>query len=159
MKIGQSEIAIVALGGLEFEVSAREIVDIPKLPDDGGITIGVYGESEGERAQVLRFDCFRNGPHYHMPPSAPGQLEIDASEGDGLDWTFARIRDELPAMIERAGFGDLARRVDAAALRAGWERVRDAAAACAGMPLQFKDYDPAAMAQAAEAAGAGAARH
>lgn len=162
MKIGQTEIAIVQLGGLEFEISAREIVDIPKLPDDGGITIGVYGEAGGERAQVLRFDCFRGGPHYHMPPSAPGQIELDrAAVGDGLEWSFACIRDELPAMIEKAGFAELAKRVDATALRSGWQRVRDAARRCAGMPLAFKEVDAAAMAQAQAqpAAAAGDARH
>jgi hypothetical protein len=149
MKIGQSQIAIVSLGGLEFEVSAREIVDIPKLPDDGGITIGVYAQDGSERAQVLRFDCFRRGPHYHMPPSAPGQLELDAAQvGDGLEWTYGCIRSELPAMIEQAGFVEVAKRVDAAALREGWTRVRDAAQRCAGQPLDFKEYDPAVMAQA-----------
>ncbi len=162
MKIGQSEIAIVALGGLEFEISAREIVEIPKLPDDGGITIGVYGDAGGERAQVLRFDCFRSGPHYHMPPSAPGQIELDgAAVGDGLEWTFACIRDELPAMIAKAGFAELAMRVDAAVLRRDWQRVRDAAQRCAGLPLSFKEFDPAVMAQAQAqpATAAGGVRH
>ena len=160
MKIGQTEIAIVALGGLEFEVSAREIVDIPKLPDDGGVTIGVYGDASGERAQVLRFDCFRRGPHYHMPPSAPGQIELDGAQvGDGLEWAYACIRDELPAMIDKAGYAELARRVDAAALRSGWERVREAVQRCVALPLEFKENDPAAMAQAPGAAAMGEARH
>lgn len=122
VKISVGEKVSVDVGGLRFEVVRRDV------DDDGGTSIEVYADVEGDDTQVLRFDCFRQAPHYHMPPSVPGQLELDPAEvGDGLDWALECTRERLPEMLEKAGYPGVASRVDAAALRAGWTRVRDAA--------------------------------
>ena len=116
----------VEIGGLRFEVMHRS------LQDDGGPTIEVYGDIDGESTQVLRFDCFRKAPHYHMPPSSPEILKLDpATVGDGLDWSMAQIREHIPEMLATAGFTELSRDVDREALAADWTRVRDAVAATA----------------------------
>jgi hypothetical protein len=113
----------VEMGGLRFSVARREV------GADGGTSIEVYGDVDGAATQVLRFDCFRREPHYHMPPGAPGQLALDPAEvGDGLAWALACTRERLPEMIRAAGFAELAGRVDRDALARGWERVREAAA-------------------------------
>jgi len=120
VKIALGDKLTLALGGLEFVVLRREV------GDDGGTSIEIFGEVAGEHTQVLRFDCFRLDPHYHMPPSAPGQLQIDrASVGDPLEWALACTRDRLPEMIRRAGYADLADKLDPALLRAGAARVRE----------------------------------
>ena len=99
------------VGGLRFVVCRRE------LDDTGGATFEVWGDVDGEDTQVLRFDCFRGAPHYHMPPSAPGQIELDPEEvGDGLDWAIECARSRMPEMVEKAGFGELARALDSDAL-------------------------------------------
>ncbi|MCH8192189.1 MAG: hypothetical protein IIC80_12655 [Chloroflexi bacterium] len=116
----------VEIGGLRFEIMHRS------LQDDGGPTIEVYGDIDGESTQVLRFDCFRKAPHYHMPPSSPEILKLDpATVGDGLDWSMAQIREHIPEMLATAGFMKLSRAVDREALAAGWTQVRDAVAATA----------------------------
>ncbi len=83
----------VKLGRLEFEVSHRNV------SADGGPTIEVYGEASGKRAQVLRFDCFRRKPHYHLNPEEDGpQLDMDqAQAADPLAWSLLQIRENIPA--------------------------------------------------------------
>ena len=104
------------VGGLSFTVLHRELGE--KYGSDGGVSIEVYGHVDGERTQVLRFDCFRKEPHYHMPPSSPGQLALDPKKvGNGLEWSFKQIREHLPEMIQTAGFVDLAKTVDREVLR------------------------------------------
>ena len=69
-----------------------------------------------------------------MPPSAPGQLDLDPKEiGDAMDWSMRQIGEHLPEMIQTAGFIDLAKTVDRDALRGqAPDRVREAIAATAG---------------------------
>jgi hypothetical protein len=120
VRIAVGEKLELALGGLEFEVLRRDV------GEDGGTSIEIFGEVAGERTQVLRFDCFRLDPHYHMPPAAPGQLAIDpAKVGDPLEWALACTRERLPEMIRTAGYADLADKLDPAVLRAGAPRVRE----------------------------------
>jgi hypothetical protein len=120
VRIAVGEKRALALGGLDFEVVRRDV------GEDGGTSIEIWGEVAGQRTQVLRFDCFRLDPHYHMPPAAPGQLPIDrAAVGDPLEWALACARDRVPEMLRSAGYPDLADKVDAAALRAGAPRVRE----------------------------------
>jgi hypothetical protein len=120
LRIAIGEKLELAQGGLEFEVLRREV------GEDGGTSIEIFGEVSGQRTQVLRFDCFRLDPHYHMPPSASGQLAIEpAKVGDPIEWALACTRDRLPEMIRTAGYADLADKLDATALRSAAERVRD----------------------------------
>ena len=113
----------VGLGGLRFEVTHRS------LGEDGGPTIAVYGGVDGKDVQVLRFDCFRKDPHYHMPPGSKDSLHLDpASVGDGLEWSLTQIKEHVPEMLATAGFFDLSKSVDRDALRSGWTQVKDAVA-------------------------------
>jgi hypothetical protein len=119
IRIALGEKQTLEVGGLEIEVLRREV------GDDAGTSIEFFGEVAGQRTQVLRFDCFRLDPHYHMPPSAPGQLAIEpAKVGDPIEWALACTRERVPEMVRAGGYADLADKLDAAALRAGVERVR-----------------------------------
>ena len=51
------------VGGVELHVDKRN------FGSDGGPSVRVYGEVDGENVQLLRFDCFRKDPHYHYDPS------------------------------------------------------------------------------------------
>ena len=78
---------------------------------------------------MLRFDCFRKDPHYHVPASALEPRHLDAGEiGDPLEWAYAQVRQHLPDLIREAGYAKLAESVDAQALRTGWEELRQAIA-------------------------------
>lgn len=120
LRIALGEKQELALGGLEFEVLQRQV------GDDGGTSIEIFGEVAGQRTQVLRFDVFRLDPHYHMPPSDPGQLAIEREKvGDPLEWALACTRDRLPEMIRAGGYTDLADKLDANLFRANAARVRE----------------------------------
>ncbi len=85
--------------------------------DDEGICIHVYGNDlEGDDKELLRFDCFRIGPHYHYRNAPIGQnhrLELDfTAEGDPLAWTLDKIRNRLPIMLLRCEADSVARQVD-----------------------------------------------
>ena len=123
LEVRIGEAVEVELGGLRFAIARREV------GEDRGTSIEVYGEVDGAPTQVLRFDCFRRAPHYHMPPSAPGQLALDPVEvGDGVAWALRCTRERLPEMIRAAGYAELASRLDPAAFERGWGSVREAVA-------------------------------
>lgn len=108
------------IGGLQFEVLNREV------GEDHGMSIEVYALSDPE-TQLLRFDCFHDDPHYHVPPSAPGQLNIDKEQyGDGLDWALEKIRDSVVSLIEEAGFTDIAQSLDQQIFLDRWEEIKQA---------------------------------
>ncbi len=96
--------------GLEYRIGVGAM-------NDEGICIHVYGNDlEGDDKELLRFDCFRIGPHYHYRNAPIGQnhrLELDfTAEGDPLAWTLDKIRNRLPIMLLRCEADTVARRVD-----------------------------------------------
>lgn len=117
----------VDLAGLQFIITHRT------LGDDGGPTIEVYGNVAGQRIQVLRFDCFHKQPHYHMPPSSDKIYHLNPTiVGNGLDWTLTQIREQIPQMLSKAGFSDLASQVEQDTLRSEWTTIQKAVETSAG---------------------------
>ena len=113
----------VELEGLRVSVRRREV------GPDGGHTLEVSGPVAGERAELLRFDLFRLGPHYHVPASNPDQVDLDPADGDPLEFALDCLRDRLASLLAEAAFPELARSVAAqppAALAGFAERVRAA---------------------------------
>ena len=100
------------VGGVELHVDQRN------LGADGGPSVRVYGEADGENVQLLRFDCFRKDPHYHYDPSGKNdQRHLDkASVPDSVAWTIEQLGQNLVEMIQTAGYGSVAVRVDQAAV-------------------------------------------
>ena len=107
--------------------------DIGKLTelDDAGVSLHVYGGRPGEQVEYLRFDCFREDPHYHYvswTAHSNEVLHIDpVVEGDPLNWAFERIATRLPQMLDRAGAHDVAQEVDMRAIDEVLPRVKEAA--------------------------------
>ncbi len=54
--------------------------------------------------ELLRFDCFAVGPHWHVDPG--GNELISKMEGieSPLDWMLGELRRELPGYLARAKF-------------------------------------------------------
>ena len=96
------------VGGVELHVDNRDI------GADGGPSVRVYGEVDGENIQLLRFDCFRKDPHYHYDPSGKNdQRHLDkASVPDSVAWTIEQLGQNLVEMIHTAGYAGVAEAVD-----------------------------------------------
>ena len=116
--------------------AASEVVtaggsDTAGILDDRGVSIHVFAEVGGERQEVLRFDCFQEDPHYHYvswSARSNEMLHVDpVADGDPLAWALERIRTRLPQMLERAGAGEAAAKVDLRRVDAVLPRVAEAA--------------------------------
>ena len=107
------------MSGKVFQVGGIELhVDDRNFGSDGGPSVRVYGEADGENIQLLRFDCFRKDPHYHYDPSGKNdQRHLDkASVPDSVAWTIEQLRENLVEMIHTAGYNSVADNVDQAAV-------------------------------------------
>ena len=100
--------------GLEFRIEHRT------FGGDGGPALRVFGDVDGKPVQLLRFDCFIKNPHYHYDPSGRNeQHPLDKEEvPDPIAWTIDRLEQNLAEMIRKAGYDDIAEKVDPAAVAA-----------------------------------------
>jgi hypothetical protein len=82
---------------------------------DQGVSIQVFGQVEDAETELLRFDCFENAPHYHYAPGRDNvRIMLDPTvTGNPLGWAIAQLRAKLPAMLKRAGYEELAGRLEA----------------------------------------------
>jgi hypothetical protein len=82
----------------------------------------VIGDVNGTPKDLLRFDCFDFRPHYHYDPDAADpykKILLDkVTAGNPIGWSTKRIRDRLQPMLTKAGYGDIADRVDMDLVRA-----------------------------------------
>ena len=98
---------VVEAGPIRFGIENRE----------PGIAIHVLGDLDGEEKELLAFDCFDKDPHYHYGPRAKNQrLYMDtAAIGDSLRWAIDLFKGgKLAPMLDRAGYHDLAARLNPA---------------------------------------------
>jgi hypothetical protein len=86
---------------------------------DEGVTIHVFDASDGH--EYLRFDVFADEPHYHYIHRTVDDVVVNnvidfdpVADGDMLAWAAARLRTRLRPMLDHAGGGDLAARLDGA---------------------------------------------
>jgi len=94
-----------------------------RLPvGDGGLAIHVLGDVGGstrksyvEETELLAFDCFWDGAHYHYGPRNKNhRIYWDMTlVDDPLEWVFEQLENrKLAAMIERAGYPGIAADLD-----------------------------------------------
>jgi hypothetical protein len=103
------------LGGLQFAASFRA---------PAGATLRVSGRVDGVQTELLRFDDFIDGPHYHFPSDADPVGFDQAALGEPLDWLVTQIRDHLGPLLTDAGFADMVPDLDLSAVTANAERIR-----------------------------------
>lgn len=108
---------IFPAGNIRFGLEMR------RLPvGDGGLAIHVLGDVGGstrksyvEETELLAFDCFWDGAHYHYGPRNKNHRfywDMTLVE-DPLEWVFAQLENrKLAAMLERAGYPGIAADVD-----------------------------------------------
>ena len=99
----------IQAGAVEICMNYRK-----ELMPDQGLMIQVYGNIEGKDTEILRFDCFDQAPHYHYGPENHNvRLHMDkTTAGNPVGWTLNQIRSNLPAMVRRAGYDELADKVE-----------------------------------------------
>jgi hypothetical protein len=96
--------------------SEAETAGAPSV-DDRGVSIHVCDAETGH--EYLRFDCFDVEPHYHYLHPELGNTVVvfdRSAHGEMLEWTLAAMRTRLPSMLEYAGGGELAGRLDTTTL-------------------------------------------
>ncbi len=107
-----------------FEAGAiRFGLEMRRLPiGDGGLAIHVLGDIGGatrksyvEETELLAFDCFWDGAHYHYGPRNKNHRiywDMTLVE-EPLDWVFEQLESrKLRAMVERAGYPGVAADID-----------------------------------------------
>ncbi len=114
----------LSLGGLTFDIKHRIV--IINGEEDHGASIDVLAPIEGKETEVLSFDCFKKGPHYHAPGSAKPVSLDPKSVGDGLDWTMGIFREHLPEMLSVAGYMDFAKTIDRELFATRWAAIKQA---------------------------------
>jgi hypothetical protein len=108
-------------GGLRFEATFR-------APQ--GATLRVIADVDGQRTELVRFDDFIDGPHYHLP-GAGAAIPFDRDEkGEPLAWIVAELRDDLGPLLAAAGYAGILPSLDVAAITASAGRVRQAMEDC-----------------------------
>ena len=104
-------------GNIRFGLEMR------RLPiGDGGLAVHVLTDLAGtteksyvEETEILAFDCFWDGPHYHYGPRNKNhRIYWDKTlVEDPLGWVFQQLdRHKLGSMIERAGYPGVAADLD-----------------------------------------------
>jgi hypothetical protein len=118
--------------GLEYRL-------LPQIHSQG-LAIHVLSNIADQVVELLAFDCFDNGPHYHYGPRNQDiRIYWDTvTSGDPLAWTLDQFKiGNLRRMIERAGYPTVANDLDESLLqsmlpeieRRAWELVAENKAA------------------------------
>ena len=96
---------VVSAGPVDFLLRYRA-----EIMDDQGLSLQVYAKVDDKDTEILRFDCFDQAPHYHYGPENFNiRLYLDkTTAGNPVSWTLDNIRNNLPAMVRRAGYEELA---------------------------------------------------
>ncbi|HEX9662182.1 MAG TPA: hypothetical protein VGB27_07840 [Candidatus Binatia bacterium] len=101
---------IIEAAGMRMTVDYRQGVG-----GDEGLTfdITVAGAEEAGK-RILRFDCFKKTPHYHIGPSGKYPVRDMKNEGieDPVRWSLEQLKTRFPAMVREAGYEEIADRID-----------------------------------------------
>lgn len=112
---------VVDCGGLRFEATFRA---------PAGATLRVFGRVDGGIAEMLRFDDFVEGPHYHIPAAADPTPFDQSLLGEPLTWIISQLRDHLAELLEEAGFARVLSDVDLDDVREHAQDIRRAMEGC-----------------------------
>ena len=84
------------------------------LGGDEGLTFDITVANDNDGTPILRFDCFRRTPHYHVGPPPKSPVHDMNAEGitDPVRWTLEQLKTRLPSMVAEAGYADIAKTID-----------------------------------------------
>ena len=116
-------------GNIRFGLEFRE------LRNDRGLAVHVLSDVAGQEIELLAFDCFENGPHYHYGPrNQDVRIYWDTTtSGEPLRWTLDQFKArKLREMITRAGYPSIAAGLDEEKIRAILPGMEDKAFSLVG---------------------------
>ncbi len=114
----------VTIGNVKFGLEYRHLPQI----NDQGMAIHVLSDIAGQEVELLAFDCFQNGPHYHYGPrNQDVRVYWDVTtSGETLRWTLDQFKaGKLRSMITRAGYPTIANDVDEELVQAKLPSIED----------------------------------
>ena len=82
------------------------------LRGDEGLSICVYGPVEGIQKELLRFDCFKQSPHFHTAVHDHNTIR-PISEPDPVAWALEELGSKFKALVSQAGGDELSAEEDA----------------------------------------------
>jgi hypothetical protein len=99
------------------------------LMPDQGVSLQVAADVDGEEKELLRFDCFDQRPHYHYDPEGKNiRYDMDkTTAGNPVGWTVKQLRARLPEMLKKAGYEDIANKLDCPLVLSKLDQVEEAA--------------------------------
>jgi len=119
-----------------FEVGNIRIgLEFRELRNDRGLAIHVLSDVAGQEIELLAFDCFENGPHYHYGPrNQDVRIYWDTTtSGDTLSWTLGQFKArKLRDMITRAGYPSIAAGLDEELIQATLPAIEEKAFSLVG---------------------------
>jgi hypothetical protein len=120
MKVGNTKFEA---GPITFALQYRAL-----MPDQG-VCLQVVSCVGGEEKELLRFDCFDQHPHYHYDPEDKNlRYDMDkTTAGNPVGWTLQQLRTRLPEMLNKAGFEEIASKLDCAHVLSKLDQVEEAA--------------------------------
>ncbi|HXH12582.1 MAG TPA: hypothetical protein VNP04_22790 [Alphaproteobacteria bacterium] len=120
MKIGNTKFDA---GIVSFALQYRAL-----MPDQG-VSLQVVSCVDGEEKELLRFDCFDQNPHYHYDPNGRNiRYDMDkTTAGNPVGWTLKQLRGRLPEMLKKAGYEDIANKLDCPLVLSKLDQVEEAA--------------------------------
>ncbi len=99
-------------------MAAQGVTPTQTLDNDEGPSVHVIGSAD--QHEYLRFDLFRDQPHYHyLVPGLDGVVTIlfdREAHGEMIPWLSGALRSRLGSMLESAGAPRLAEQLDPVAL-------------------------------------------
>jgi hypothetical protein len=95
---------------------------------DRGPSLQILGEVAGQPVQLLRFDCFEQEPHFHYDPTGKNnRIFLNKTRvTDPIAWSMDYLRGNFTSLVRIAGYGQVAERLDEAALAAALPGVEQA---------------------------------
>ena len=116
----KSDPIIIETAGMRIWVDYRR-----GIGGDEGLTFDVTVAGEKDGARILRFDCFRKTPHYHVGAAPKSPVHDMNAEGiaDPVRWTLDQLKTRLPSMVAEAGYDDIAKAIDQQAIAQSLSRV------------------------------------
>jgi hypothetical protein len=128
----------VHAGPFEFRMMSRKLEG--QMEDHGG-TLEVYGVVDGRSQEVLKFDCFAEGPHWHRCyPDKPDLITQLGSVGadQALQFAVETLRTRFGGLIAEQGFAPLSPETEGPELAAALSAVE-------GAMTQLIRRDPATL--------------
>ena len=116
----KSEPIIFEADGMRIWVDHRRGVG-----GDEGLTFDITVAGGEDGARILRFDCFSKTPHYHIGPAGKDAVHDMNAEGiaDPVRWTLDQLKSRLPSLVTQAGYEEIAKGIDQAAIAARLSQV------------------------------------